>query len=847
MNRHWQTLEFPKILDRLAAHTSFSAGAEKARRLTPSTQATEVRERRASTAEARRFLAERPQTDLGGARDLRPLVEAARRSILLSPADLLDVRQTLLVARRFRQIFAPMESTYPRLSAIISRTALCLDLVEAIGHCLDDRGEVRDDASPALARVRQELRVTHDRLMDRLQRIIAAPENQPYLQEPLITMREGRYVIPLKAEFKGRIPGIVHDRSASGATLFIEPLAVVDLANTWRELQLQEEEEVRRILADLTARVAACGEDLERTVEALADLDLAFAMARYAEELNATEPRVTDGTPRLALLRARHPLLDPATVVPIDVVLDGETHVLVITGPNTGGKTVTLKTVGLLVLMAQSGLHIPAAPGSTLPVFNAVYADIGDEQSIEQSLSTFSAHLTNILSFLHRADERSLVLLDELGAGTDPAEGSALARALLEAFRQRGSLILVATHYPELKAYAQLTPGVQNACVEFDPETLRPTYHLTIGLPGRSNAFAIARRLGLDEEIVRQAEALISREDRMTEGLLADPHRLRLEAARARDEALAARAEARRLEEELRKRLARIDEERAAILEAARREAQAEVERLREELRALRRKLGQLAARPLPPQAIPQAREELTAVEAELEELSETVEEALRPPPPPLPSGPLQVGETVWVASLRATGRLLALGDDEAEVQVGSLRVRVPIREPGVAPTPASAACARTGPDLAGHDQRDFPPPGPARPDGGGRAGATGPPSGRSDAGGPPLGPHRPRQRNRSAAPGGSGLPEPPPSGPFLPPRQGRRGRRRCDRCHSGRGPQRRASFRTLGPGGLRPPGASPPRESQAFTEADGFPPLPGAPTENRPVAQDLLAHRVTR
>lgn len=693
MDRHWQTLEFPKILDRLAAHTSFSAGAEKARRLTPSTDAAEVRERLATTAEARRLLAERPQTDLGGVRDLRPMVEAARRSVLLSPADLLDVRQTLLVARRFRQIFAPLESAYPRLAAIVARTALCPDLVEAIGRALDDRGEVRDDASPALARVRQELRATHDRLMDRLQRIISSPENQPFLQEPLVTMREGRYVIPLKAEFKGRIPGIVHDRSASGATLFIEPLAVVDLANAWRELQLQEAEEVRRILADLTARVAAHGEELEETVDALAELDLVLAAARYAEELNAAEPVMTDGRPRrdapcLALLQARHPLLDPATVVPIDVVLDAETHVLVITGPNTGGKTVTLKTVGLLALMAQSGLHIPVAPGSSLPVFNAIYADIGDEQSIEQSLSTFSAHLTNILSFLHRADERSLVLLDELGAGTDPAEGSALARALLEAFRQKGAVTLVATHYPELKAYAQLTPGVRNACVEFDPETLRPTYHLTIGLPGRSNAFAIARRLGLDEEIVRRAEALISREDRMTEGLLADLHRLRLEAARARDEALAARAEARRLEEELRKRLARIDEERAAILETARREAQAEVEKLREELRALRRKLGQIAAMPLAPQALPQAREALTEVEAELEGLSEGIEEALQPSPPPS-SAPVQVGGTVWVPSLRATGQLLALEDGEAEVQIGALRVRVPARELEGRPAPA--------------------------------------------------------------------------------------------------------------------------------------------------------------
>ncbi|MDW8069047.1 MAG: endonuclease MutS2 [Anaerolineae bacterium] len=697
--KHWQTLELPKILERLAAYTAFAVGAEKARALTPSTDPAEIRERLATTTEARRFLSLHPQTDLGGARDIRPMVEAARREAILTPPDLLDIAQTLHTARRLRQVVIRQEDRFPRLAAIAARLEPCPDLVEAIERVLDPRGEVRDDASPALARIRSELRAAHDRLIARLQRIIASPETAPFLQEPIITMREGRYVIPLKADFKGRIRGIVHDRSASGATLFIEPLSVVELGNTWRELQVAEEQEIRRILADLSARVAARGVEILETVDALADLDLAFAKARYADELDAVEPLImtdkvrgaaqsmANGRDRLRLLRARHPLLDPATVVPIDVILDSETHVLVITGPNTGGKTVTLKTVGLLALMAQAGLHIPADENSVLPVFTAVYADIGDEQSIEQSLSTFSAHLTNILSFLHQADAHSLVLLDELGAGTDPAEGSALARALLETFRQRGAITLVATHYPELKAYAQLTPGVRNACVEFDPETLRPTYRLTIGIPGRSNALAIARRLGLDEAIVRQAEALLSPQDRQTEHLLADLHRLRLEAARARDEAYAARAEAQHLTEELRRRLARVDEERAAILEEARRQAQEELERLREEARALRQQWRKMLLVPPAVQDVSgaatqdQSHATLAEAEAELDRLAAKVAESFPVPEPLLPTGPLRPGDTVWVKSLRAMGELRTLAEDEAEVQVGPMRVRVPARD----------------------------------------------------------------------------------------------------------------------------------------------------------------------
>jgi DNA mismatch repair protein MutS2 len=523
-----------------------------------------------------------------------------------------------------------------------------------------------------LATIRREMRIAHDRLQDKLQRIISSSKNAPMLQEALITLRDGRYVIPLKADFKGRMRGIVHDVSASGATVFMEPLSVVDLNNTWREAQLAEEQEVHRILSALSAFVADHAVELTQTVEALADLDLAFAKAEYAEAMSATAPKlVSPGQgPPVRFVGARHPLLDAETVVPIDVVLDDEMHVVVITGPNTGGKTVSLKTIGLLTAMAQAGLHLPVEKESSFSPFETIYADIGDEQSIEQSLSTFSSHLTNILSFLDAADDRSLVLLDELGAGTDPAEGAALAHSLLEHFRNRGATTFVATHYPELKSYAQLTPGVCNASVEFDTETLSPTFKLSIGLPGRSNAFAIARRLGVPDRIVEAARKMVSPDDLHTEDMLADIHSLRIQEAQARDKANASRAEADRRARELRERLDAIEEERQEVLAQAREEAVAELEALRVEIRALRRRL-QAAAAPV---------EDVAAIERVAEALEDGLTEPEELPPLPEPavgSHPIRPGDTVWVRPLNAKGNVIEIDGDEAEVQVGPARTRV--------------------------------------------------------------------------------------------------------------------------------------------------------------------------
>jgi DNA mismatch repair protein MutS2 len=470
------------------------------------------------------------------------------------------------------------------------------------------------------------------------------------------------------------------------------------MGNHLRELERQEQREIERILRELTARVAADAEAIDQTVETLAELDLAFAKAKYAEEIRGVEPVLQPPTSNLQpptsnllleLLDARHPLLDPATVVPITVRLDPGILILVITGPNTGGKTVTLKTVGLMALMAQSGLHIPARAGSRLPVFSGVYADIGDEQSIEQSLSTFSAHLKNITHILHQADDHSLVLLDELGAGTDPVEGSALARALLMHLLERKIPALVATHYAELKAFAHTTPGVQNASMEFDVETLAPTYRLTIGLPGQSNAFAIAQRLGLDPKIIAQAQRALTRTDIELEKMLAEIKRTQQEIASARAHAEMAQREAEQRLAEARRQLAHIEKERAEILRRAYEEAQAEIQLAREELNRLR-------------QAWRTASLSRDVVEDEHARLDQLAEQLPAPTPAPIPApvatapGKIQVGDRVWVARLGQVGKVTAMDASGTEVQVGNFRIRLrldeisPVTEPASPVEPAS-------------------------------------------------------------------------------------------------------------------------------------------------------------
>jgi DNA mismatch repair protein MutS2 len=689
-------LEYPKILARLADFCDFSASADLARSLQPTPDFEEALARLAGTSEARALLVTSDLT-IGGAHDIREQVNLAAHGGVLDPKELLDVQSTLVSMRDLRRFFGKHAEASPHLADIACRLPAPVGVIESISRCIADNGEVADSASPRLYDLRRQVRVAHDRLMSRLQRYLTDSSTASKLQDSVITQRDGRYVIPLRAEFKGQVKAIIHDQSSTGATLFVEPLAVVELNNAFREAQIAERDEVRRVLAELSALVGELAGEVVPGVAALAEMDLAFAKAKYADEIKANEPILyaalnvkrrmsrpddvqfaTFDIPTIKLIHARHPLLDPETVVPITIDAAPGTFALVITGPNTGGKTVTLKTVGLLAVMAQSGLHIPAQSGSELPCFQAIYADIGDEQSIEQSLSTFSGHITNIVHILKKADKRSLVILDELGAGTDPQEGAALARAILSSLLREGITTFVATHFPELKTFAHTNQGVVNASLEFNVQTLRPTYKLTIGLPGRSNALAIAQRLGLPQEIIETAKSEINPDDLRADKLIGDIHRQRKIAFKESEKAERSRSEARKLERDLEERLEKIDEERQEVLEQARAEGELEIEVLKAQLKSLKAELKK-ARQPL--DELNKIEEKVEVVEEEIQKPVSRKHKAESSHGKPVSHEPLKVGEKVLLKRLGNEGTILSLDEDEAEIQSGPLRMRVPLEE----------------------------------------------------------------------------------------------------------------------------------------------------------------------
>ena len=694
-------LEFPLVRERLAAATGFPPGRRLAEALVPVADPVLVEIGLEETTQARALLAERPSAGIGGAHDIGAAVERAARGGRLDAAQFAAIAATIEAAARLRDVLA--DDRRPLLHELARSLHPLPALRSTLERSFDPSGDLLDTASPRLGGLRRATRMAYERLRSRLEQLVHSSEVGPALQDPIVTLRNGRYVVPVRADARSRVKGIVHDASGSGQTLFVEPLVAVEMGNAWRECQVAEVAEIERILDELSTLVGGQAGLLRELLDALARFDLWSAKARLAEEMDAVRAETAPG-PEIALRGARHPGL-AGRVVPIDVALGGDVRALVVTGPNTGGKTVTLRTIGLLVLMHQAGLHVPADPGSRLPVLRDVFADIGDEQSVAQSLSTFSSHLGSIVRIVAAAGPATLVLLDELGAGTDPTEGSALAQALLDHFLRSGAVVAATTHYAELKVYAHTTPGARNASVEFDLETLSPTYHLRTGLPGGSQAFAIAERLGLPIEIVAAARSRLTEGQQAFEETLASIRAADLATREALDRARAAEqraAESRRTADEERRRARR---ERDEAVAAARGEAERLVEDLRSEIRGARRRLE---------------RETVTA--PALDELVERAEERLGRLPAPAPAPVPTAAPVAWQVGARARsrgggweGRIVALerGGKRATLEVGGMRVtaatdelEVPAaapdeRRPARVPEEAASSIARLRLDRA--------------------------------------------------------------------------------------------------------------------------------------------------
>lgn len=678
-------LEFPEVVRRLSAYASFSASEHLAQDLHPETDPKIIRYKLSLTSEARHLLSVNDSFRLGGCSDIRVYLDIARKQGTLDAKSFVEISSTLSIAREIYRSLSHHEAEYPNLAKIAESLIPPAGLIERINFTVSDRGEVLDSASERLGTVRREIHTSYNRLLGKLEKMLKDTRYQPMLQEAIITQRNGRYVIPLKAEYKGQLKSIIHDQSSSGATLFVEPLGTVELNNAYQELQLAERNEILRILQELTALVGTYADQISWLVEGLAQIDFALMCGKYADDLKASEPILVDPQkntklPVMKLYEVRHPLLPADRVVPLDIVLNDQTFAVVITGPNTGGKTVSLKTIGLLIIMAQSGLHIPAQSGSEFSIFKDVFADIGDEQSIEQSLSTFSGHITNIIRILKESNSRTLVLLDELGSGTDPQEGAALARAILQYMIAKRIPCFVATHFSELKSFAHITPGAVNASMEFNLKTLRPTYRLSIGLPGRSNALLIAERLGLQEEILNYARETIDPEALTTESLLDEIHRQHDAARKARSQADRMRSLAENDQQKLRRQLEEIELEKEKILRETHQETEDEIRQLKTELTRLRK--AYISAK-IPLQELKQLETGLKESEEEAHTIENRIEKRTQTRLNLLQNEPLKTGDKVKVRSLGtdSLAEITSIDEDEAEIQMGALRMRVPISD----------------------------------------------------------------------------------------------------------------------------------------------------------------------
>ncbi len=661
-------LEFDKILQRLSSFAQSDLGRQRCMALRPESDPDLVLSSLSDTEEAATVLSYTGMNPMHSFGDIRPSLSMAAKGACLSPEALMHVAWSLQAAAGVRSALVTERENTPHITGMASLLQGIKPLRESIETAIIGENEIADQASPELSNIRRHIRVCNERIRDKLNSMAHGTSFSKYLQDSIITLRNGRYVLAVRQEYRQNVPGLVHDQSSSGATLYIEPMAVVELGNEIKEWQAKEKAEIERILTALSGQVADHQQALETNIEVMTELDFIFAKACLAKDMNAVLPKLNVKN-HLKLIRARHPLIDPEKVVPLDFWIGDEFSTLVITGPNTGGKTVTLKTIGLITLMAQAGLHIPASFGSEVAVFEEVFADIGDEQSIEQSLSTFSSHMTNIVEILSRVMPRDLVLFDELGAGTDPTEGAALAQAILQHLTEKKITAIATTHYSELKAYALSTRGVENASVEFDVATLRPTYRLSIGVPGKSNAFEISRKLGLSSALIDSAKQLISHESAVFEDVIANAeyHRqvaekeqalaeeARRESIRLRNETEELHRQARELQENA-ERKAR--EKARGIVEKARREADQLLNSMREvkknasfqEASALKRRLDKQA-----------------------DEYSDGLQAAQIPSAPP---ESLSTGDRVLVTTLNAEGDVISVGEGgSVQVQVGVMKM----------------------------------------------------------------------------------------------------------------------------------------------------------------------------
>ena len=673
-----KTLEYDKIRAMVAERTQCCTGRELAEAMEPVFTNGEAASQMALTAEAEKLLIRTGRSPAEGFPDLRGCLKRVHAALYLSPGELLGVARCLKAIRLCKEALESAEDC-PLLGNLAQWLQAHRSIEEEIGRCIAGEEEISDGASPALLRIRRSMRIANDRVRERLGNMIRSATFQKYLQEPLVTIRNGRFVLPVKQEYRQNVPGLIHDQSGSGATLFIEPTAVVELGNEYKKLLGEEEEEIQRILSELTALCAPYSQDILEGLGILGQVDLAFAKARLGREMEGVQPEM-DQQGFLRIIKGRHPLIPKEQVVPIDVWLGEEFTTLIITGPNTGGKTVTLKTVGLFALMAQSGLFIPAQTGSRLPVFQAVYGDIGDEQSIEQSLSTFSSHMTNIVEILKQADAGSLVLLDELGAGTDPVEGAALAMSILEELHSRGCRTVATTHYSEIKAFALTRAGMENASMEFDVDRLCPTYRLFIGIPGKSNAFEISKRLGMEERLIEKAREYLKNEDVKFEDVISGAEAQRRQAEEERRLAAAERDATAKLREEMEKQRARLEGEREGLRAKAREDSRRMVNETREEMEKL-----VAAIRAIPgldqraaDRVIQRSRDALRKREADL---AEPLEKKSQDPG----AAPKQVrpGETVRILSLDQKATVLSPADAKGDVQVqaGIMKLTVKLKD----------------------------------------------------------------------------------------------------------------------------------------------------------------------